>query len=305
MTVRYAASTYRRAAANVLSAALPVAASSLLGRFGQYAYNRATMPPVRMRRRRVSYPARRRRSVRKFRRARARVRRGRRQIRNGYNYVDKKFGRNRRLNPMLNTRMLRNDYDSVRVVFRKTNFSLTNIGESNTRLDFKIGESPLALTKLLDYDEYKITNVQWVFEPRYVTTQNFGGVAYGSLPFLLVNNRAHNTIPIGSSSYDDARRSPGWRWIPIRKLTPTVLNSTPFYEPDEISDTGTNINTVLKKLNWIHNPDTVYNPSNHPSVCPIDVIGPQLAAIDSVDWTISVYATIYYRGLRSTLITPD
>lgn len=304
MSVRYAPSTYKKAAANVLSAALPVVASSLLGRFGRYAYNSAMAPISRARRRRVMYPVRRRR-FRKIRRVRSGMRRSRRKVRNGLNFVDKKFRRNRMINPVLNTRMARNDYDSIRVCFRKTNFSLTNISETNYRLDFKIGESPLALSKLTDYDEYKITNVQWVFEPRYVTSQNFGGVAYGSLPFVLVKNRAHNTIPLGSSTYDDARRSPGWRWIPIRKLTPTVINSTPFYEPEEISDAGTNITTVLKKLNWIHNPDTVYNPANHPSVCPIDIIGPQLAAVDAVNWTVSCYATIIFRGFRSTLITPD
>lgn len=208
------------------------------------------------------------------------------------------------LRPKLNNNFSRNDYDSIRDAQFKTSFNLSQLTNTTTTQTIRVGDFPLAANKLLDYNEYKVTQVQWVIIPKYVNTSTFG--SFSDDPYLLFRNKVHVLSSGAALTYGDARRTPGFIKIPISKTSRTVINTVPYYEEETTSTAGTLVSKPLRKLGWIHNPDTsAYNPANHPILCPMEMIGPLLNSSFDCGYKIEVYATVLFRGYRDPDVVPD
>lgn len=278
---------------------------SLPGTAAKAAFNYFKMPAVSRRSTPYGFGSR-RRYRKRGRRAAAKRRAGRRLKRRsggfrGTRAIDRKI----RLYRGLNTNFSRNDYDSVRdVYYHSTNVYAETAGPGQFRRSIKLGNFPLVLQKFLDYNEYKITSVQYVLEPTFGQSQLDAceGVdpTDNQGPYVYVWMNKSNVSPISSPTQRVLAVTPGMRKISVTSRRRFVWNAMPFYEIDRDTEQGVGLGKYMKRMGWIENKDTAsYNAANHPEVCPTTLFVPQLAGSSpDLNWKITTYATFLFRGYR-------
>lgn len=284
--------------------ATPVAAKA-------YSYLRDyfTMPPVSRGRYSVPYG---RRMVRRKRRSRKRtvkrkLKRQKKRFVAGPGTYQYKQGR-RALRRTLNTNFQRNNFDSCRDwVLPKLVQSPASDDDVQIEYSFKIGDIDIARTKMFDYSEYRITNIQLV-----ITPMKFGlgaetlTMAEGE-PYMYIIPR-HDTGITPKYKLEDIKRSPGvWR-INLMKKTRTVINLTDFLPviKDYVNTDQTNIQVPkdYQRVRWIENPqeEGPYDNRRHPQFGRVILWLPQILAGYQPRFTFQFVATVLFRGYKKYII---
>lgn len=217
-----------------------------------------------------SYPYRRKRFARKRKMSYMRRRRSRRKLYTG------KGPYQRRGRPVigrrLNSKVTRNDYDSTRELVRRDPIFPTSTAIETARTSIAVYDFNLALSKLFDFDEYKVTNIQMVLTPVNVNTGETNlEVNDAGDPYLYVIPAIHPESWSSTPNLNVVRATPGvmrfhylckkFIVINFKPLVPFVCDVIGsflglFYEIQE----------PMKYLNWLHNPQTAGPPiaTNYP-----------------------------------------
>lgn len=253
-----------------------------------------------MRRRRMLF--RRRRRGR-----RAIKRRGRRAGRRtrGVGPYQKKFGG--RFFRKLDLNFARNDYDSTREIKSVGSQVASNAASFVTQHYCYVGDFPLALSKLFDYDEYKVTKLQMVIQPQFLhkgSTQVEAATNYD--PFFYVVPRIHVEAWTGTPSIDEVRNTPGVIKVPFNIQKPVVINLAVWAEQTDtivrdLTGASLTIRRPMTKLNWMHNPQTSgpFVSANYASLGNVNIYWSQLAAGSYLPrFEIKYVATFLFRGNR-------
>lgn len=271
-------------------------------------YNKYTSPmlPVRTRKR---GPRRMFRRVkrRSRRRAAGRARGASRKLIAGKGVFQRRF--RKVIGRRLDTRMTRNEYDSTRELVRSGSIVPNVLATGVDTANFQVGDMPLALAKLMDYDEYKVTKIQMVLTPySFSNGAQTLEVDVAGEPYLYIAPRVHSDNITVSPSLATIKTTPGVMRFHYLRKQPIVINLAPFYQATEttttsVTGTALDIEMPLRSLNWVHNPqDTgdTYDSTKHPNYGNVLFYFPKLAAGSFVPkWRIEYYATCVLRGNRS------
>lgn len=264
--------------------------------------DRVSMPAQRTPRRRIG---RRTRTIFRSRRPRARRSAPAGKYRRGRRYT----GRRTRQFKKLNTNVSINDFAKIRAVTNLGSVILTEGSPLSNNDRFAVSLSSWATQwarKIDAYEQFKITNVQFVINPRSVVTgASRIEVAGGEIPYLCI--REVNTVgpKLLIVTADEIRSTPGYRFIPLQKKRRTVINVTPsLYQVDTYVN-HLSLNTTYghnKSMPWM-NIDTQ---SKELQLGGIEIYRPKLniGQGNQLAWDVSVYCTILLRGNKEELIEP-
>lgn len=283
------------------------ALSGILGSMGSYAYSRyfgrsKARPMSRFRR-----YGRRRYGRRGGRKAAGRARGANRKLIAGKGIFQRRF--RKVIGRRLDTRMTRNEYDSTRELVRSGTILPNALTVVGTSANFQIGDMPIALSKLFDYDEYKVTKIQMVLTPMVQSTGATDlNVNNEGDPYLYIVPRVHSNVISGTPSIQTVKTSPGVMRFHYLRKKPIVVNLAPFAQVEEDLITGTGAavqqEIPLKKLGWIHNPQDAapYNTGLHVNYGNVYFYLPRIVAGSFIPrWRVEYYATAIFRGNRNLL----
>lgn len=311
---------YDKARWSVGSAIASVAANKFLDWYNSRPSS--AMPPRRMRRfarrRRVPrYGPRSRktkyyRGLRLFRRSSPRkgyYRRVGRRLVAGPGPYQKRLGS--MLGAPLDLRMSRNDYDSTRECINYTGGLFpTSVGPAIKTCNFGVGEMPLALSKLFDYDEYKITKIQMVLTPIFISNGAAKLEMNGEYdPYLYVIPRIHSDSLSSTPTLATVKSTPGVMRFHYLRKKPIVINLPAIGVISEdlttfTTGTALSLEHPFRRVGWIHNPQdsAPYDDSKHPAYGNVVFYLPQIASGSfQPKWRIDYYATWIGRGNRSQI----
>lgn len=242
-------------------------------------------------------PRRRRRAVRVRRKGKVYQRRGSR-------YTGRRYGKYR----TLKTSMACNDYRKFRCVTEFTTDLILKEGPSlqnNFAFDLIPDNFDQFLTNKSRWREFRLSNVQYVIEPRsLITGASTIRVNNFEIPYLA----ARSVIPTTDSTLlvpaTDVRRTPGYTWIPITSKKRTVVNIRPSVRLlDSMSIEGSNITiTQHKAMPWV---ETQASESAAPWGR-LEVRVPHLDVQngDELRWSVRCYADVRFRGSLEDLVPP-
>lgn len=207
-----------------------------------------------------------------------------------------------------NSNFNRNDYDSCRDFAREIIYVPSTLSFSQTSFSFRIGEVPVALDKMFDYSEYKITNVQLIITPLVMNDGQTNLNCAQDPPYMYIIPR-HDGVTPPTYNYGNIQKSPGCIKIHLNKKIPTVVNLVDFVPvQDDIEQTTgfvLPVKRVMKRLGWIDNPQTAgpYNPSLHPEYGRVIIWSPQLTGASfQPRYRIQHCATVLFRGYKQFIV---
>lgn len=210
----------------------------------------------------------------------------------------------------LNTRMLRNDYDSTREITSKSVVVASTSAITLAGYNFAVYDFPLALTKLFDYDEYMVKDIQMVITPLRISRGEQDLTVVDSAdPYFYVAPRVHPETITSTPSLNVIKSTPGVMRFHMLRKKPVVINlPNQLPQEDEIigSATGTSytVRKPMRTLRWIHNPQDSgpVVDTNYPNMGNVFIYVPQIQSGDyQPKWRVDYYATICLRGNRALL----
>lgn len=289
--------------ASAAGAALPAFSPFLYGAYSNYKTSFKGRRP-----RRAMARFRRRKMYRKSTRGRRRGRKG----------VSSRFiaGRGpyqkrarRIVNKKLNNNLTRNDYDSTRELVNKGVLLASTTAIQTGGSNFAVYDMPLASSKMFDYDEYKVANIQLVMTPLNLPSgsNDLELSASTGEPYIYIVPRIHSEAWTSTPSIATLKSTPGVMRFHMLSKKPMVINLMPTVELEQTviaSSAGTtyDIATPFKKLGWLHQPQDSgpVVDSNYPNLGSIRYYIPQIATGSfQPKWKIEYYATVYLRGNRA------
>lgn len=206
--------------------------------------------------------------------------------------------------------MTRNDYDSTReVIFDKT-FQPSASAPITGFTNIAVYDFPLAVSKLFDYDEYKMSNMQLVLTPLHLAN-NADSLECDDTgePYFYVIPRIHPNSWTSTPTLETIKSTPGVMRFHLLRKTPIVINVSPTVPMVQDVLSGSTaaqiqIQEPMKRLTWLHNPQDSgpIVSSNYPYIgsvffyFPKLVVGTYLPKF-KVEW----YCTITLRGNRALL----
>lgn len=230
----------------------------------------------------------------------------------GWGPLQKKM-RYRAIRRPLNLNFKRNDYDSCRDLFQTNVLQPSVTGEVFNNYNFIVSDSAIAASKLFDYDEYRCDNIQLVLESNKAPMGNDANIstddAEDSLYGFIIP-RVH-TPSITAATYEDFLRTPGVIKFHLLSRKKIVVNLSPTYAPvgehifSNQAGTAHDIRRPLKKMGWIHNPQTAgpIVATNYFNYGNCFIYLPKLAAGSYIPrWNVRIYATAKFRGNRRAQI---
>lgn len=288
-------------------------AAAAIGSAAQYAFNRFSSGMPKYRAAAPRWRAgRRHRSRRNFRRRYRRRTGAKRTVRKvliaGRGPYQKRFSRIQRR--ALNTNLTRNDYDSTREIIEKGTVVPLSTHVHISYLNFQIGDMSLALSKLFDYDDYKVSGIQLVITPcTFPDGQLPVDVDAASEPYFYVVPRIHPETWTSTPALATLKTTPGVLRFHYLRRKPIVINlaAQGIRQTDVItSSTGTanQVELPMKMLGWQHNPQTVgpIVATNYSNFGNVAIVMPRLATGSfQPRYKIEYYATAMLRGNRALL----
>lgn len=179
-------------------------------------------PAVRRARRPAPYRTKRRRPA-----VRSKGRKGRTYKKRGTRFRQRGVATRRKLN----TNFARNDYRTLRCVAEFPGQVVVNQqADTENTVNFAISPTlfPQFETNKGRFSEFKLTNVQFVIEPRSVLT---GGqairVKHNEIPYLATRFIASADDAPTLVDMGDIRRTPGYTFVPLGKKSRTIVNVRP------------------------------------------------------------------------------
>ena len=293
-----------------------IAASKLLDYYNSIGSSSSSMPPIpgyARALRRYGYRSKARkfkRSRRSLARRRGMSRRKRRGPVNrtvaGWGPLQKKYPYSMRAR--LNTRMGRNDYDSTREMVYKNVVVADTAAPTWAQFNTAVYDFPLALTKLFDYTEYRITNLQCVITPiRISNGEKDLTVVDRATPYFYVIPRIHPDTATSTPSVDSLRTTPGVLRFHMMRKKQIVIN-LPVQLPREdtvigsASGTTYTVDRPMQNIGWLHQPQDS-GPvvgTNYPNFGNIYIYIPQIQSGDyQPKFRVDYYATILLRGNKA------
>ena len=280
-----------------------------IGRSLRHYYNRASMPTARTPRRSLkrkrpagSHSGRRYKKPRRFTRRTLGRYRGRR-------YTQKRIGRYR----ALNTNVTRNDFRTLRVTAHSGSLEIgrdTALIQNNFRYICHLDHWTTQWSREIEaYDEFKITNVQFVLTPRSVYQATSNGaqnvVNLGEIPYMavrVVNPNAPASVTLTSG---EVRVTPGFRFLPFTSKKRFVVNVKPGLklESSVLNEAGspTEIERHIS-MPWMK----IDAATKALDLAAIEIRKPLFESANGqiFKWDIRVYATLQLRGNKDELIEP-
>lgn len=310
-------SAFRGAAANALAAVAGTVARRAVDSTANYLYNTASgywtgnsnSRSYRIMRARSSHGRRRGRRMFRARGKRRRFQRRKRGVRNkmiaGKGPYQRGF---RRFNRTLNTKMLRNDYDSTREIKDKGVVFARSTGVSLASSNTAIGDYPLAASKMFDYDEYQLKNIQLVLTPLHISNgAEKLELADAGEPYIYVVPKIHPEAWTSTPSLNTLKSTPGVMRFHMLRTKPIVVNlSSALPRVDEIKGSTTGASYTIeqpgKYYGWIHQPQTEgpIVDANYPNFGNVQLYIPQIQVSSfQPKWRVDYYATVLLRGNRA------
>lgn len=211
-----------------------------------------------------------------------------------------------KVNKSLNANFSGNDYRTIRVANRvQSGISVTtNVPIVNT-VGYAVSYNGLIANTYEDmadkYDEFKVTSVQAVLEPRTVQTSDVKArMRYNNPPYLMVRERDPAIGSSTNSDFDLVRLTPGIKYIPLFKKSRTVFNMKPGLTfrttmLDGLSEVDVDRH---KSMQWL---STSSDEAKKLDLCRFEIITPTMDPIGTdpdliLSWDIVFYATIKFRG---------
>lgn len=224
--------------------------------------------------------------------------------RRGRRYTGRKYGRYR----PLRTSMSVNDFRKFRCVAEYAsdlNVTENTSAVNNYSFDVTPDLFPQYETHRKRFREFRLSNVQFVLEPRSVIT---GGqdirVKNLEIPYLAartVNPTAPSPTAVDAA---DIRRTPGYTFIPLARKKRTIINGRPqVILLSTMSVPGANkIITRHKAMPWLNTGSV----ESDLSYCRLEVRVPGLDAQngDELKWAVRCYADLHFRGNLEDLVAP-
>lgn len=208
-----------------------------------------------------------------------------------------------------NSNFARNNFDSCRdFALNWQVLAPSAASAAQFELNFKIGNIPIALDKLGDYSEYKITNIQLVITPLKFGSGVETLTMFQEPAYMYIIPR-HDTGAVSTLTFEEIHKSPGVIKVHLLKRRNTIINLQD-YCPKLQRYIQTNNDTVTvprdyQKLGWIENPTQAgeaYNPNSHPEYGRCVAWFPQINAGYQPTFRVQYCATILYRGYRSFIV---
>lgn len=163
--------------------------------------------------------------------------------------------------------------------------------------------------EIADYREAKLLSCQWVIQPMSLIKgdQNITLLS-GNLPYLCVRDVPANiTGPVGNTSSNQLRVTPGYKYVRLFKKARTVINSdTRIYFQDSVATSAGSITAKhLRSFPWMENTPSGVQTT---AFCAIEVVRPYiegLAALENIKYDIHCYQEWAFRGDLDTLKPPE
>lgn len=292
------------------------AAGNYLGNQLRSAYNSYRMPrpdsstPMRrIRRRNRAQTARASRAGRARSFARRRFARKVRGRYRGRRYTDRGNKRYR----SLNTNITRNDYRSLRVL---ANVGSIEVGQ-DTALVINNFRFPVSLATFKPqwdrefdaYDEYKLSNIQFVLRPRTVKDSTNGDrsiVTSGEIPYLACRSVNPNNTLDTMLGVAEINATPGFRFIKMSKKTRTIFNVAPaiLINSTLADEQGGTISVQRHRpMPWMERNAAL---QEQLQVAAIEIRKPLFESGSGQLWKfdVMVYATVHLRGNKAEGIEP-
>lgn len=266
----------------------------------------SAMPPIRKRYTRIPRFRRRRRSKHGYKKHRARpnLRRGRRRLPNRYLP---------NIHRKLDTNFARNDVESFRLQLFRGQFATSSADSHNF-----VQPMP-TLQELRDagwngdinhYKFYKFSRVQWVIEPRSRAPETNFRIATNQLPYLVCRTTGGSEIPSAMAA-EDARQTPGLRYVSIFKRSRTIVNAVPSIDTiDTVSREGSNeaMYTRSRRAPWLETESNNSISGNSQVQGYLQVKVPKMdiptAAGDQLWYDVRCYLTVTLRGRDDNIVPP-
>jgi len=256
-----------RQAGSALFAATSVAAAAAYGGYRLYKrFTRSTssVPTTALAMRRKRIPRRRTtyRRKRKFT--------GRKSKRRGTRYTG--WGKRGK---KLNANFSRNDRRSLRVCEKVGSFTVSDaiLATNNFRYNCSLDEFlPQFIREVDSYEQFRLTNIQFVLVPRnFITGNSTAVVDVNQIPFIALRTVHSDTTVDPIINFDELRNTPGVRYIKLQKKSRTVINT--FSKAHHFAS----VEFSIPKL---------------------------LAGSDEFHFDVNAYATISLRGNKVELVPP-
>lgn len=288
--------------ANQALAAIGGAALNSIQNYGYSHFNRSSMPPLRGKFR--PWVGRRRR-YKKFGRRRSKRYARKNTFTGAGPQTRRRVARISRRK--LNTNMTRNDYDSSRDRVLSGYVTGSVLTPAWRQFDFRVPDLQYAVTKILDYDHYKVANIQCVITAKWQDNQEIMRMLDDGDPYLYVIPRIHPDSITSTPNLQLLKTTPGVMRFSLRRTKPIVINLLALVprKQEYVADQSGGVYNVEQpffKPGWIHNPDTgSVNPGSHPKFGHIAMYIPRLESttVAIPNFTVEYYCTTYFRGNRN------
>lgn len=209
----------------------------------------------------------------------------------------------------LNANMTRNDYDSTRERVFVGYVTASTTAPVWSPFNFRVTDMSLALAKYLDFEHYKISNIQMVITPKWGdNTESLRMYGEGD-QYLYVLPRVHPDTIASTPTIQLVKTTPGVLRFSLRRNKPIVINLGAYLprKQEYVGDTTGTVYNVEQPFffpGWLHNPDlTTSDPSKHPKFGNCYIYCPQLESSTSArpNYTVEFYATCLLRGNRKLI----
>lgn len=216
----------------------------------------------------------------------------------------------------LNTNVRRNDYRTLRVSKTVGEIEVgndTSLVENNFRYVCHLDHWTTDWSREINaYDEFKLTNIQFVIEPRF-TSSNTGinktlQVPQGELPYLAVRQVLPANLKDAFYTADEVRRTPGFRFCKIGQKGRIIVNCKPTLREVmtfEVGGTQSNLGMKSKAMPYVKTTST----TKAMDVAAIEIRKPVFESGSTSPervwkYDVKCYATIRLRGNQDELIQP-
>lgn len=188
--------------------------------------------------------------------------------------------------------------------------SPTTTGTFQNTINFYMPDMPLAASKMFDYDDYKISNIQLVITPLRISNgAEKLEVADSGEPYFYVLPRIHPENWTTTYTLQNIKSTPGVMRFSLLRRTPIVINLKPIVPVENTLATSASgatqtVESPFKYLGWVHNPQEQgpIQISNYPNYGHCGVWMPQLVAGSFIPrFKFEYYATCTFRGNRALL----
>lgn len=207
----------------------------------------------------------------------------------------------------LDTNFTRNDYRTLRGVYSYfTGLEVREGALLQNNFVYQLNPSLFDqfTTNQSRFREFKLTNVQFVLEPRSIITGDQRiRVSQGDIPYLAVRTVNASDASPTNVDRDDVRRTPGYTYVPLARKRRTIINHSPSITlVTEVAQVGADVSTSRQwGMPWL--PCRTAGSLNLGS---LEIRVPQLDVQngDIIQWDVRMYATLRFRGAIEDVVDP-